>query len=555
MPATLLGITDRYIDYIADEHPVSATFLGLHSKDGSLGNMSAEAIAGRRERLGAMLSSLEGTPEAQPTREDAVDREILRIVLEGSIFSHDVLRGHELNPCEYVALALSGCNQLLLRDFAPLERRARNFVSRLEGIPEILTDCRRNVSEPPAVFAAIGAAYARGGLSFIDGTVPHICAEFPELESDLTVAASAAGEALEETRRWLTAASEASDAPFHIGREAYEWMLRRVHLLDLDSEELLEIGMRSLEDTRGAMEKIASDMGGERDWRDLVDDLRGRHPEACELRDFYADEMRRARDFVRRRGLVTMPAKEGLSVVDTPVFLRSLLPYAAYGPPGPFERRQQGFFYVTPVDADAPADEQDRQLRGHAKGSIRIIALHEGYPGHHVQLVRANSISNNTRKLARSNLFIEGWALYCEEMMRDEGFFGGPAMLLTQLAAVLWRAARVVVDVRLQRGEMTLNEAAGFMVEEAHLTRDKATAEVRRYAMNPTQPSSYLLGKRAILDIRRLYEDRVGDSFDLREFHDALLDLGSIPPALVKVAFGLDDGGAAGSANDLEEAS
>jgi uncharacterized protein (DUF885 family) len=111
-----------------------------------------------------------------------------------------------------------------------------------------------------------------------------------------------------------------------------------------------------------------------------------------------------------------------------------------------------------------------------------------------------------------------------------------------QLVAALWRSARVVVDVRLQRGEMTLEEAASFMVSEAHLTSDKAVAEVTRYAMNPTQPSSYLLGKLAIVDIRRRYEEKAGDSFDLRQFHDSLLDLGSIPPALVGAALGLDDG-------------
>ncbi|MBD3348054.1 MAG: DUF885 family protein, partial [Candidatus Eisenbacteria bacterium] len=278
-----------------------------------------------------------------------------------------------------------------------------------------------------------------------------------------------------------------------------------------------------------------------RDWRELVDDVQTRHPEAGELRDAYAGEMSRAREFVLAKRLVSMPEQEKLSVIDTPVFLRPLLPYAAYGPPGPFEVKQEGFFFVTPVDQEASREAREEQLRGHALDNIPVIALHEGYPGHHLQLVRANGVPGKARRLARSNIFIEGWALYCEEMMREAGFFEGASMRLMQLKATLWRSARVVVDVKLQTGEMTLAEAKEFMVTRAALPRDKAAAEVRRYAMHPTQPSSYLLGKLTILDIRKRFEERAKDAFDLRGFHDQLLSIGSVPPSLAEAALGLRD--------------
>ena len=539
MVASLAGLTDRYLDFVSEHHPIYATFLGLHANDETLGRFSKEAHAGRRETAGSLLTKLEALPPAGADTSELVDREVLRIALRGAVFSHDTLKSHERDPVHYIGAALSGCNQLLLRDFAPLGERARRFVARLREIPRVLAECIENVRNPPSAFALLAAGYARGGLSFLDATVPALSREVPSLSEELESASKAAGEAFEGAADHFASVGSESEVPFHVGREAYEWMLREIHLLELDSDELLELGSCAVSEISAEMDEAAARVDGSRSWRDLVEDLAKSHPTADELRDAYASEMAGAREFVERERLVTMPEGEELSVVDTPVFLRSLLPYAAYGPPGPFEERQQGIFYVTPVDAEASAAEQEGQLRGHPTHGIRVIALHEAYPGHHLQLVRANLNRGKTRKLARSNVFIEGWALYCEEMMREQGFLRGASMRLMQLKAALWRAARVVVDVRLQRGEMSLREAADFMVSEASLTPDKAAAEVRRYAMNPTQPSSYMLGKLAIRDIRTRYEGRAGRSFDLRTFHDELLDLGSVPPRLAEAALGL----------------
>ena len=158
--------------------------------------------------------------------------------------------------------------------------------------------------------------------------------------------------------------------------------------------------------------------------------------------------------------------------------------------------------------------------------------------------MRANLVPSKARKLARNNVFIEGWALYCEQMMREVGFWEDERTRLSQLKAALWRAARVIVDVGLQRGEMTVEEAVDFMVGEAGLVRVQAVAEVKRYTANPTQPSSYLIGKLAIVSIRERFERAQGGAFSLREFYDRLLDVGSIPPRLAEAALGLADWGA-----------
>jgi len=540
MPATLEALTDRYLDMMVEDNPVFATFLGLHSRDAELGDFSAEAFGERADHARALLADLESVPLEDVPVDDYVDARALRISLGRSVFVHERLRPHRIEPSTYVGAALSGCHLLIIKDFAPLEDRARSLLERVRAVPEVLASCRRNIEDPPGIFARIGADRARGGAAFLRSVIPEVADRVPLVASELRSAASAAADAFDEIAEHLSCLEDACTTPFAIGRENYEWLLREAHLLDFDSDELLEMGRGAIRSTREAMDAAAREIDSGRGWREIVEALKGEHPPADGLRQRYASEMKRARRFVIERDLVTVPDEESLDVVDTPVFARAVLPYAAYMPAGPFDARQQGFFWVTPVDSNLPSEDRERQLRGHGVHSIPVIALHEGYPGHHLQLVRANANPRKARKLTWNNVFIEGWALYCEEMMKDAGFLDDPRSRLFQLKDTLWRAARIVVDVGLQRGEMSIDQAIDFMVDEAALERVNATAEVKRYTANPTQPSSYLIGKGQIVGIRRRYEEARGRGFDLKVFHDALLDVGSVPPKLAALALGLE---------------
>jgi uncharacterized protein (DUF885 family) len=537
-------LVDCYVAMVVDDSPTFATFLGLHTNDSELGDFSGDALDDKRNRRARLLDEVEALPTEGVPTDIMIDVEVLRTALRRAIFDHDVLRTHERNPGLYVSTALFGCNQLVLREFAPMEDRARSLLERLGQVPGVLSACERNVVSPPPVFAESAAEMARGGAVFLGEIVPGIAERVPALRSDLVRAAADAAAAFDRTADHFAALASRGGPPFHAGRQAYEWLLAEVHMLEFDGDELLEIGTRALSETKREMAEVSRRVDSSRSWRDVVEELQSDHPSEETLKAFYASQMERARDFVLEQGIATVPECETLDVVDTPEYLRTLLPYAAYGPAGPFEEEQRGFFYVTPIPDDASPEDAERQLRGHGVHNVAIIAVHEGYPGHHLQLTRANLVPSKARRLARNNVFVEGWALYCEQMMREVGFWDDAKTQLSQLKAALWRAARVVVDVGLQRGEMTLDEAVYFMVGEAGLVRVQAVAEVKRYTANPTQPSSYLIGKQAIMSIRERFERAQGSAFSLREFHDRLLDVGSIPPRLAAAALGLDGGNA-----------
>jgi len=537
--AALEKLVDRYVAELAEDSPVAATFMGIHERDGELGEFGADALEGENARRKKLLAELELLPLDDASLDARIDAVILRTALKESIFEHEVLRSYERSPGRYVFAGLSGCNMLLIRRFAPLEERARYLLSRLRQIPGVLLEMRRNVKDVPAVFATVAAEGARGGVVFVESVLPKLGEEVPSLAADLEKAGAAAAAGFDEAASYLEKLATESQAPFHVGTEAYEWMLRELHLLDFDSEELLAAGHGIIAETKLSLEEVAREIGPGKDWLEVLEDLKREHPGKGDLRKRYASEMARARDFVRENDLVSIPEGETLEVIDTPVFFRSLLPYAAYMPAGPFDDEQRGFFYVTPVDEALSPEEQERQLRGHGVHTIPVIALHEGYPGHHLQISRANRVPHTIRRITWSTVYGEGWALYCEEMMRDAGFYTDAPARLCQLKESLWRAARIVVDASLQRGEMTIDDAIEFMMREATLERVNATGEVKRYAGSPTQPSSYMIGKRAILDIRRRFEEQAGSDFDLKTFHDRLLGLGNIQPALAEVALGL----------------
>jgi uncharacterized protein (DUF885 family) len=204
--------------------------------------------------------------------------------------------------------------------------------------------------------------------------------------------------------------------------------------------------------------------------------------------------------------------------------------------PGPFDVRQQGLYYVTPIDQSATPTQQREQRVGHNFFGMLLTNVHEGYPGHHLQLVLANQAPSLVRRLHDSTVFAEGWALYCEQLVLDEGFDDDPRTRLFQLKDQLWRACRVVIDVKLHTGEMTFDEAVAMLVDVAKLERINAVGEVRRYTLSPTQPMSYLVGKQQIMDLREREKRRLGSAFSLCTFHDRLLSQGTIPIALVESA-------------------
>ena len=261
---------------------------------------------------------------------------------------------------------------------------------------------------------------------------------------------------------------------------------------------------------------------------------------AGDVLDVYRRELERAREAVVAAKLVKVPSSP-LDVVPTPAFLAPLVPFAAYEPPPIYLGDQHGRFYVTRPDPALPARTYAQQLRGHCRHAIAPMVVHEAYPGHHLQLVTAQELASEVRRHVWTPIMVEGWALYCEQLMEETGFYSTAEERLFRLINLLWRAVRVVLDVGLHTRGMTPAEAVDYMVAHLPIERSSAEAEVRRYCAWPTYQLCYAVGRREILRLRDGYKEKAGADFSLARFHDTLLHYGGLPVSLARWGMDLAD--------------
>jgi uncharacterized protein (DUF885 family) len=534
---------EAFIERMLAEAPVAATHLGDHRYDDRLGQHTPGDIERQVAYLKEALRELEVLSPEELSPEAGIDREVLLGIVRSFLRDFKKLRGFARDPGTYSGECLGGVFSLIVRDFAPLPERLKSVLGRLREVPRVLEEGKGNIvpEEVPRVWCEVAIESASQGIALFTMLIPALAEQAPEIKGELLSASREAAAAMEEYVGFLEAeVLPKASGDFAVGKELFEEMLRENHMLDYTADELLELGRELFRKTKEEMELVAAEISPDKSARDILEEAKGDHPAAEELLDAYRREMERAKRFVVEKDIVSIPAGERLRLEPTPPFLAPVIPYAAYMPPGPLERVQEGIFLVTPVPPGAPEELKEEKLRGHHWAKIPVTALHEAYPGHHLQLCYANRVGKLPRKLAGflSSLFVEGWAFYCEELMERLGFIGEPIQRLGRLNDQLWRAARIILDVSLHTRGMSVEEGVRFLVEEVGLERANALAEVRRYTASPTQPMSYLVGKLEILKLIEEFKEK-SPGKAMRELHDVILSCGSLPPRLMRRCLGL----------------
>jgi uncharacterized protein (DUF885 family) len=527
------------LDRMLEINPVAATQLGDHRWDDRFSDSTLEALEDQHQELLQTLSEFEAMDTASFQTEAEIDHELMMRILQSFVREFKKVESHRRNPGSYLGEVMGGVFILILRDFAPLAERLKSALGRVREVPRVLKEGKANLipEKIPPVWVEIAVEQARQAPGLFSGLLPALAAQAaPELQEDLVEAGGAAAEVIQDYADFLeNEVLPKAQGDFAAGEELFNEKLREEHLVDYDAQELLEIGWEQFRQTQAALAALVKDIDPEKSVRGLLEEAKADHPTAEGLLDAYREAMDAARQYVIDHDIVTLPEDETLRIVETPSYLRPIIPYAAYMQPGILEEEQEGIFLVTPVDPKAPEEERDRKLRGHHWAKLPITALHEAYPGHHLQLVWANRQEQVVRRLGSflSPLFIEGWAFYCEELMEELGYIAEPIQRLGRLSDQLWRAARIILDVSLHTKGMTVEEAVDFLVEECRLEPGDAQAEVRRYTNSPTQPQSYLMGKLAILDLVEEYRS-AHPKASLREIHDDIMGCGSLPPRMMR---------------------
>ena len=514
---------------------------GIHTHDSRLGDFTAGGFAERDRFNDQGLARFEAFTENDLFPAERVDRALIVADLRGERAVR-LFRRWRRQPTLYSDAITRAAYYAFLREHAPLAERVATLAERLAEAPAVVKAAKANLDPAlvPLEWIEIalrsvpaGAAFLRvGAMAMLPKATPLERAA----ERSFRPAAEAAAKALEGYAMWLeTRLRPKARGTFAIGRDAVDAWLKEKELLDHDAASLRAWGEEFYGETEAALNAAAMELGHQ-DWRAALEALRDDHPSEETLVETYRAEMERSRAAVATAGLATIPYGEDLVVEAMPEFQRPTYPYAAYVGAGPFESSRRGRFWVTLPDANDDEKTRRERLEGHPRAGIAVIACHEGYPGHHLQLTVAADHPSLPRKAVRSNLMVEGWGLYVEELMTELGYLDSPQTRLLRLKDLLWRAARVTVDVGLATGEMSFDEAVRFMVERARLEPPNAVAEVRRYTLTPLQPSSYALGRAAILALR---DKARAAGWGMRLFHDRVLGAGSLPPKLLAADLGL----------------
>jgi uncharacterized protein (DUF885 family) len=540
----VVTITELSRDFLTSEYaesPVLASSLGLTQFDEQLDDLSASSYARRARATAEWIARFEGLEAETLSFDETIDRDLALASLRGrAVF--DEWQPWRRHPDTYLGPGLHGIFTLFLHRLRPEGELAAAAVARLGGIAANLADGRLNL-EPelvPEILLDRAIRQAHASSRYARELLPAEVSD-EGLRARLADAGASAAGAFDDYAAFLDEMRPRAKGDWAIGEERYTALLRDAELLSLDTRALRERGRQQVEELTAELRTCARDLGGGDDWHAVLAELNHDRPATPEaMRVGYEEWTARARDFLVERNLVTFPTGESCTVEPSPPFQRPVIAVASYIAPPSFAETMHGHFFVPFPPDGASEAEIGKRLESNAFSNMPTTSVHEAYPGHHWHLVMAKLNPSQLRQVLQTSYFAEGWALYAERMMREQGFFADTRHKMYQYEATLFRAARIVADTSLHLGEMTHPEAVAYMLANSSLTEPTAQAEVTRYCSWPTQASSYLTGCLEIVRIRDAFLRKRGaslsDTGHLRDFHDAITSSGTLPIALAERA-------------------
>jgi uncharacterized protein (DUF885 family) len=507
-------------------------------EDDESGGLRDVSLDGFKKEIDTRRQLLAKIQQVEPTglsREEDIDRRLMIGLLESTIHTTQARRMWENDASLYVPAGEIG---RALEPTAPgtPQERAANLTKLLEQVPARIEQARKNLVKPPRSYTESAIFKTEGTLKLMRAGAPGLAKEAGEQGKALTAASDTAQKALEDYRKFLREdLLPRSTGTWVLGKENYDYVLKHRWFLDADADTILARGQKAFEETEALAQQVAQRIQpGAKHWTEVYEKIKDDHPKADGIKEAYQAKIDLAKAFVAEHKIATLPPGENVITIDTPPAMRRSSPFGTFQSVDAFGDGLQGKLVLTPIeDWMTPQQRKDR-LRSHHNAWIPIIAVHEAYPGHHVDGLNRKANSRLLRKVVRESIMSEGWGLYTEEMMFQQGFLQGDDVRLTQLRNRLWRAARVIMDASLHTGKMTYDEAVTFLADKVRFDRYAAGLDVDMYTVRPTYVLGYLIGMQEIEGIHKDYVAKYGEPSPPSEFYDRLLSVGSIPPALVR---------------------
>jgi len=547
-------IGKRWLDGYMKLNPVSATQTGDHRFDAELDDLGE---AGRKASLDfskGMLADLEKIDRTKLSRANQVDFGILRNQLRSDIWTGETLQSWAWDPLLYSQIAGGSLYTLMAREFAPLPDRLRAATARMQKLPGLFAQMRANLdpARVPKIHAETIAKQNKGVLSIVDEQIVPQAKELPDGDRQKLEAAIAdLRKAVDENQAWIDKQLVPNaKGDFRIGAALYDAKLAFALNSPLSRQEIRTRAQAQLASTRAEMYAIArkvlagkpkapplpetpNDSQQQAAIQAALELAYAEHPARDKVVATAEEALAKATEFVRAKNLVGMPDAP-VKIIPMPVFQRGVA-LAYCDSPGPLDKALDTFYAVSPIPDDWTAKQVDSYLREYNTRSIAELTVHEAMPGHYLQLWHSNKYPSVLRAVLSSGAFVEGWAVYGEKLMVDQGFLDNdPLYRLVHLKWDLRVIANAILDQAMHVDGMTREEAMQLMTVQTFQEEREAAGKWVRAELTSAQLPTYFVGWQEHLDLRREAEKRDGDKFDLKRYHDTVLSFGSPPVRYVR---------------------
>lgn len=547
--AQFAELSKKALDTWMQLSPVSATQIGDHRFDAELDDVSAAGQQKSLDASKALLADLEKIDVSRLGRENQVDAAILRNQLQSDIWSNETLQSWQWDPQVYSGLAGSAIYGLMAREFAPLPERLTSATARIEKIPQIFAAARTNLdpARVPRIHAETVAKQNKGILSLVDTFItPNIGQLDAEGQKRLNAAIDGLKAAVAEQQTWLdTTLVPNAKGEFRIGAERYDQKLKFSLNSSLSRAEIGERSRAELarvrKDMYGIAQVVLKDKPGAPEMPAEPTDAQQQAAieAALELayaekpaRDKVVEDAKAALDhstaFVREHDLMTVPDAP-VDIILMPEFQRGVA-VAYCDSPGPLDKNLKTFYAVSPIPEDWNDKQVDSFLREYNSRMIHLLSIHEGTPGHYLEGWHSGKFPSTLRAVLRSGLFAEGWAVYTERMMQEQGYLDNdPLFHLVQLKFYLRTIANAILDQGVHVDNWSREQAMHLMTHDAFQQESEAAGKWIRAQLTSAQLPTYFVGAQEHFDTRKAVEEKQGTNFNLKAYHDQILSYGAPP--------------------------
>lgn len=547
--AAFADLSKRSLDTWMQLSPVSATQIGDHRYDSELDDLSAAGQQKTMAAYKALLGELDKIDVAKLGRENQVDAAILRNQLQSEIWNAEVLQSGKWDPQLYNGIAGSAIYGLMAREFAPLPERLKSATARMEKLPAIFAQARENLDpvRVPKIHAETVAKQNKGILSIVDTFItPHI-GELPQADQQrLQAAIDGLKKAVDEQQTWLdkTLVPNAK-GDFRIGAEKYDQKLKFALNSSLSRQEIGERARAELkrvrEDMYGIAQTVLKNKPGAPEMPAQPTDEQQQKAIEAALELAYADKpardkvvddakaaLEQSTAFVREHDLMTLPDAP-VDIILMPEFQRGVA-VAYCDSPGPLDKNLKTFYAVSPIPDDWNDKQVDSFLREYNSRMIHLLSIHEGTPGHYLEGWHSAKFPSTLRAVLRSGLFAEGWAVYTERMMQEQGYLNNdPLFHLVQLKFYLRTISNAILDQGVHVDNWDREKAMHLMTHDAFQQESEASGKWVRAQLTSAQLPTYFVGAQEHFDTRKAVQDKLGDKFNLKAYHDQVLSYGAPP--------------------------